>query len=71
MIGTGNVRYWGNSVLCQIFAGNGYDANDQTATLALRCGNGFDAGFDFDDRLVCCSRFLANECRGWWHMGGL
>jgi hypothetical protein len=28
-----------------ILAGDGLSANDPTATLAVHCGNGFDAGF--------------------------
>jgi hypothetical protein len=34
-----------NSGHCSALALNGPVANDPTATLAVRCGNGFDAGF--------------------------
>jgi hypothetical protein len=39
------VRYWGNSGQIWILARDGLSANDPTATLAVHCGNGFDAGF--------------------------
>jgi hypothetical protein len=40
-----NVRYWGNSVHFWILARTGPVVNDPSATLAVHCGNGFDAGF--------------------------
>jgi hypothetical protein len=39
------VRYWSNSGQRWILAGDGLSAYDPTATLAVHCGNGFDAGF--------------------------
>jgi hypothetical protein len=38
-------RYWSNSRQWSILAGDGLSAFDPTATLAVHCGNGFDAGF--------------------------
>jgi hypothetical protein len=38
-------RYWTNNGQILILAGDGCDANDPTATLAVHCGNGFYAGF--------------------------
>jgi hypothetical protein len=40
-----NVRYWSNNGQSWILARYGLSANDPTATFAVRCGNGFDAGF--------------------------
>ena len=40
-----NVRYWSNSGQRWILACDGLSAFDPTATLAVHCGNGFDAGF--------------------------
>jgi hypothetical protein len=39
------VRYWSNNGQRVVLALNGSVANDTTATLAVHCGNGFDAGF--------------------------
>jgi hypothetical protein len=39
------VRYWSNSGQSWILARDGLSANDPTATLRVRCGNSFDAGF--------------------------
>jgi hypothetical protein len=39
------VRYWSNSEQSLILARDGLSAYDPTATLAVHCGNGFDAGF--------------------------
>jgi hypothetical protein len=39
-------RYRTNNGQRWISARVGYDAIDPTATLAVHCGNGFDAGFD-------------------------
>jgi hypothetical protein len=39
------VRYWSNSGQQSILASDGLSAYDPTATLALHCGNRFDAGF--------------------------
>jgi hypothetical protein len=39
------VRYWSNSGQSWILARDGLSAFDPSATLALHCGNGFDAGF--------------------------
>jgi hypothetical protein len=39
------VRYWSNSGHWSILAGDGLSAFDPTATFALHCGNGFNAGF--------------------------
>jgi hypothetical protein len=36
----------GNNEHCLILAHDGSVAIDPTATLAVHCGNGFDAGFD-------------------------
>jgi hypothetical protein len=41
----GFVAYWTNNGQRWISARVGYDAIDPTATLAVHCGNGFDAGF--------------------------
>jgi hypothetical protein len=41
----GFVAYWTNNGQRWISARVGYDVNDPTATLAVHCGNGFDAGF--------------------------
>src|SRR5450759_3312435 len=41
----GFVAYWTNNGQRWISARAGYDVNDPTATLAVHCGNGFDAGF--------------------------
>jgi hypothetical protein len=38
------VRYWSNSGQRWILARDGLSAFDPTATLAVHCGNGFDAG---------------------------
>jgi hypothetical protein len=38
-------RYWTNNGQILILAGDGLSAFDPTATLAVHCGNGFDAGF--------------------------
>jgi hypothetical protein len=40
-----DVRYWSNSGQTWFLARDGLSANDPTATLAVHCGNGFDAGF--------------------------
>jgi hypothetical protein len=40
-----NVRYWGKSGQRSFLAHDGLSAYDPTATLAVHCGNGFDAGF--------------------------
>jgi hypothetical protein len=40
------VRYWGNNGQTANFSPDGLSADDPTATLAVHCGNGFDAGFD-------------------------
>ena len=39
-----NVRYWTNSGHRSALALNGSVANDPTATSAVQCGNGLDAG---------------------------
>jgi hypothetical protein len=39
------VRYWGNSGQIWIMACDDLSAFDPTATLAVHCGNGFDADF--------------------------
>jgi len=39
------VAYWTNSDQIWDLVSVGNDANDPTATLAVHCGNGFDAGF--------------------------
>jgi hypothetical protein len=39
------VGYWTNSGQRVALGQNKYAANDPTATLAVHCGNGFDAGF--------------------------
>jgi hypothetical protein len=39
------VRYWTNSGQGAALVLVGSVANDPTATLAVHCGNGFDAGF--------------------------
>jgi hypothetical protein len=39
------VRYWSNSGQRWVLARDGLSAFDPTATLAVHCGNGFDAGF--------------------------
>ncbi len=39
-------RYRTNNGQILILVGGGHDAIDPTATLAVHCGNGFDAGFD-------------------------
>src|ERR1017187_3929728 len=54
-----NVRYWGYSRHSWILACDGLSANDPTATLAVHCGNGFDAGFSplskySFDSIQCC-----------------
>jgi hypothetical protein len=41
----GFVAYWTNNGQKWIWARVGYDVNDPTATLAVHCGNGFEAGF--------------------------
>jgi hypothetical protein len=38
-------RYWGNNGQRSAQKLNRYAAFDPTATLAVHCGNGFDAGF--------------------------
>jgi len=40
-----NGRYWGNNGQKWILGRAGLSAFDPTATLAVHCGNGFDAGF--------------------------
>jgi hypothetical protein len=40
-----NGRYWVHSGHWSALGLNGTVANDPTATLAVHCGNGFDAGF--------------------------
>jgi hypothetical protein len=40
-----NGRYWGNSGQKWILVRDGLSAFDPTATLAVHCGNRFDAGF--------------------------
>jgi hypothetical protein len=38
-------RYWTNNEQWSVLARDGSVANDPTATLAVHCGNGIDAGF--------------------------
>src|SRR5450759_807142 len=40
-----DVRYWSNSRQRWILARDSLSAYDPSATLAVHCGNGFDAGF--------------------------
>ncbi len=40
-----NVRSWGNSGHYRIYARDRLSAFDPQRTLAVHCGNGFDAGF--------------------------
>ena len=40
-----NVRYWVTADKRRFLASYGLSAYDPTATLAVHCGNGFDAGF--------------------------
>ena len=39
------VRYWTTADKSGFWPRDGLSAFDPTATLAVRCGNGFDAGF--------------------------
>jgi hypothetical protein len=52
-------------------AGDGLSANDPTATLAVHCGNGFEAGFSPYQSTRLNRKHASSRAKGWACNGGI